>query len=132
MNNQSRENLDFLYRVFRDLCLSGKLDDSLVEAFHRVLDHIDVSNSYEQLEDFLSKTKSEAKKAFGNEVSLDFLNVDLTPDTAVNIDAETAYFQLWQAALRSREAATMAAVRLSMIRSFGEERQKELIGEWNL
>lgn len=64
-------------------------------------------------------------------MSVDFFDVYLSPDVAVNIDVETAYRELWKASQRTREASTMAVVRLSMTQTFGEEKQRELIGQWN-
>jgi hypothetical protein len=115
-----------LYRVFRDLCLRGDLDPDLVRAFRIILNY----NNHKVLENFLSNTKSEARNALGNEVSLDFLDVDLSPDVSEKIEVEKAYSRLWEASRRTSEPSTMAAVRLSMIESFGEEKQRELIAEW--
>ena len=129
MTRQQLENLDFLYRAFRDLCLSGKLTDGLVGAFHRVLDHIGVPNSYEYMEGFFAETKEAARNALGDKIPLDFLDFDLAPDISTNIDIEDAYACIWQAAQRS-QAGTLAAIRLSMIRSLGEDRQRVLIGQW--
>ena len=117
----------YLYRAFRTFCLHGDLNAARIGAFRRIARSFWQEPPDTLLTQFLTDAKAEAQNALGG--SVDFLHVDVSggiePATL-----EVAYAMLWQQAVRLREAAPMACVRLCMIASFGEQKQKDLLDSW--
>jgi hypothetical protein len=118
-----------LYRAFRTFCLGGDLNAARIAAFRRITRSFGNEPPEALLADFLTDAKAEAQNALGRNTSVDFLHVDV----AIGIEPATleiAYEILWNQAVRLRDPASMACVRLCMIASFGEQRQKHLLTEW--
>jgi hypothetical protein len=118
-----------LYRAFRTFCLGGDLNAARIAAFRRITRSFGNEPPEALLADFLTDAKAEAQNALGRNTSVDFLHVDV----ATGIEPATldiAYEILWNQAVRLRDPASMACVRLCIIASFGEQKQKDLLTEW--
>jgi len=129
--------LFYLCDLFAMWTISGFLrEDSekykyALSAFHSLLIAADIKNPAVTMLDWIAEAKKKASEALGlPKTEFGFLEFD-TSGPYEALEVEESYFRLWKLALEKREPADMAKVRLALSRSVGEERQQELIGNWN-
>ena len=122
------EDVAYMYKIFQTFCLRGEFNDEMLQAYLKVLEAYSISNPSATMQEYLALTKQTAKEALECE-NVDFLDV-IIPEKSIMENIEDAYRLLWYKAVAIGESSVMASVRLSMIEIIGEEKQKELIGQW--
>jgi hypothetical protein len=126
--SEESEELLYMYKIFQAFCLRGEFDDEMLQAYLTVLEAYSITNPSVLMRDYLALTKQTAKKTLECE-DVDFLDV-IIPEESIIENIEDAYRLLWYKAGAIGESSIMASVRLSMIEIMGEERQKDLIVQW--
>jgi hypothetical protein len=129
---------DYLKRVFTMWTLSGYIGDysQVLSAFHSLLALNGDSNPVGTMRNWIEDAKEAAVEAIPGTTKADYkyLEFDLSIDYE-SLDLEESYFQLWKHVLQEPNTdlkpSNMAAIRLALIASVGEERQQELIKAWN-
>ena len=80
---------------------------------------------------WIAAAKQRASEATGSpKTNFNYLEFD-TSGNFEKLELEESFFRLWKAASEAREASNMAKVRLALIAAVGQERQRQLIGDWN-
>jgi hypothetical protein len=133
---------DYLNQVFVMWTVSGELredsetDGYLLSAFHSLLVIHGDSRPVETMQMWIEDAKGAAAAAIpGTTISdYSFLEFDVSGPFE-SLTLEESYYRLWEHVLKESnsdlKASNMAAIRLALIASVGEERQRELLDTWD-
>lgn len=131
------ELFSWLQKLFISWTCSGFLkQDSennkyALAAFGELLEKAGIDSVDYTLHEWLEEAKKVVAQSLGMPRSqMDWLEFDITGPFE-DLSIEDSFFRLWKAVKTERDASNMATVRLAMVAILGEERQQELIGEWN-
>ena len=127
----SDEAAGFLKELFSMWTIGGTLDEWILSAFSSLMVLDGNENPKETMQEWIKYSKVKASNATGIPVSeFGYLEIELSFG-AEPLTLEDSFYRLWKRSVERSKPSNMAKVRLALIQYLGEERQQELIGEWN-
>ena len=121
----------YLKDLFSLWIAGGDIDPDMLSAFDSILRIAGYEEPRQTMQSWVEFAKERVSNALGEPTSeLDFLDIDLSIELD-QLDVEASFFFLYKLSHKQREPSIIARVRLALIALVGEEKQKQLVKEFN-